>query len=475
MKPLLKKTILLFAFFSSTIIIAGNTEGYDIKITIKNLKEGGKCFLADYYHGSQYKQDSAISNNKGELFFKGTKKYNQGVYLIVTPDKKYFDFIMDAEQHFTIETDTSNYVKNMKVKGSEENKSFFDYQNFMFDKQKQIEPLRDQYKTYKDNKDSAKAIQDRMNVIDKAVKDYKHNFIKNSPSTFVGKLLKLMEEPVIPDAPTLPNGKKDSTFAYKYYKAHYFDNFDFSDERLLRTPIFDTKIKQYLEKTTVQHPDSIAVSAFYIIEKGRANPEVFKYLINWLVYLYESSNIMGMDAVFVQLVEKYYVTNQVTWIDSTQNYNVTNKAFRLKPILLGKQAVPIELPDSLGKYIPLYNIKSKYTVLVFWEPGCGHCKKEIPKLFELYKTKLKARGVEVYAVNSESKADEWKKFIIEHKLDWINVHEPDDYKRAVAKSYYYIQTTPSLFLLDENKIIRAKRIDADKIEDVINFLEKQKK
>jgi len=55
------------------------------------------------------------------------------------------------------------------------------------------------------------------------------------------------------------------------------------------------------------------------------------------------------------------------------------------------------------------------------------------------------------------------------------VHEPDDHKRAVAKSYYYIQTTPALFLLDENKVIKAKRIDADKLEDLINFLDKQKK
>jgi len=191
--------------------------------------------------------------------------------------------------------------------------------------------------------------------------------------------------------------------------------------------------------------------------------------------MYESSNIMGMDAVFCELVDKYYVTKQVDWIDSTQFSNVVTKCTRLKPILLGKQAVPIELPDSTGKYIPLYSVKAKYTLLVFWEPGCGHCKKEIPKLAEEYHSKLKARGLQVYAVNSETKADEWKKFIKEHNLDWINVHEPDDYKRAVAKHYYYIQSTPAMFLLDENKIIRAKRIDADKIEDIINFMEKNKK
>lgn len=471
MKPII--TALLFFIYSISFSI--NADGYEIKVTVKNLKEGSNCYLANYFHGKQYKQDSALSNNKGELIFKGEKKLDQGVYLIVIP-RQYFDFIVDAAQHFSLETDTINLIKSMKVKGSDENKYFFEYQSFIYDKQKQAEPLRDQLKKYKEkNSDSAKIVSEKLNAIDKEVKNFKKNFISSNSKSYVANVLKLMEEPEIPETPILPNGRKDSTFAYRYYKKHYFDFVDFSDERLIRSPVFDNKIKQYLDKITVQHPDSIAVSAIEIIEKAKANHEMFKYILNWLVYTYESSNIMGMDAVFVELVEKYYMTNQVTWIDSTQNSNITTKATRLKPILLGKQAVPIELPDSTGKYIPLYSVKAKYTVLVFWEPGCGHCKKEIPKLYEEYTTKLKTKGVQVYAVNSETKADDWKKFIKEHKLDWINVHEPDDYKRAVAKHYYYIQSTPSIFLLDEKKIIRAKRIDADKLNEVIDFLEKQKK
>jgi peroxiredoxin len=482
MKTSLIRLLVILTFtISAFSAISQNTDGHNFRFTIKGLKEGSNCILAYYYYSSQPKLDSAVSNAKGEVEFKGTEKYPQGVYLLffpkARPGRQYFDFIMDATQNFSIETDTTDYIKNMKVKGSEENKSFFEFQNFMTKKQKDIEPLREQYKKVKDNKDSAKLIKDKMAVIDKEVKDYRHNFIKDHPKLFVSNLLKAMEEPEVPEAPLLPDGKKDTLFAFHYYKTHFFDNIDFSDERLLRTPIFHSKVKQYMDKLTVQNPaapDSIMASADYIIEKGKANPEVFKYLVNLLVYDYESSKIMGMDAVFVHLVDRYYKTKQVTWVDSTRSYKVMERAYILKGLLIGKKAPAIVMQDTTGKPVALYDVKAKYTVVVFWDESCGHCKKDIPKLSEMYKNKLKAMGVEVYAIETENSLKGWKKFIVEHQLNWINVIEQDDYKRAVTKKIYDVYKTPIIYLLDENKIIKAKQIDSEQLENFIEILEKEK-
>jgi peroxiredoxin len=468
-------TISLALIFFSTAF-AGNSEGYNIKITAKGLKPESMCQLARYYGDKQYIIDSGKVNEKGEVTFKGTEKWPQGIYLFVPPGKnKYFDFVMDEGQNFSIETDTADFIRSMKVKGSEENKFFYDYQNFMSGKQKQIEPLQALYKKVKDrNKDSAKIVQDKMSVIDTEVKAYKNNFIKNNPNTFVAKLFKAMEEPEIPEAPILANGRKDSTFAYRYYKSHYFDNFDLTDDRLLRSPIFHNKIKQYMEKLTPQMPDSINVSADYLVERARPNQEVFKYLVYWLTYTYESSKIMGMDAVFVHMVDKYYVTKQAFWVDSTQQYKITKRGSELKPLLIGKKAPMINMPDSTGKYISLYDVKSKYTVVVFWDHDCGHCKKEMPKLYEAYNKTLKAKGVQVYAIETEDQPEEWKKFIRNNNFHWINVMEKDDYKRAVTKKIYDIYSTPVIYLLDENKIIKAKRIESEQLDGLIDILDKEK-
>ncbi|HEX8516848.1 MAG TPA: redoxin domain-containing protein [Bacteroidia bacterium] len=469
-------TLAAAAVLFNTACIAGNPEGYNIKVTAKGLKPESMCQLARYYGDKQYIVDSAKVNEKGEVIFKGAEKWPQGIYLFVPPGKnKYFDFVMDEGQHFSVEADTVDFIKSVKIKGSDENRFFYDYQNFMSAKQKQIEPLQTLYKKVKDgNKDSAKIIQDKITVIDTEVKEYKNNFIKSHPASFVAKLFKAMEEPEIPEAPVLANGKKDSTFAYRYYKSHFFDNFDLTDDRLLRSPIFHNKIKQYMDKLTPQMPDSINVSADYLVEKARPNQEVFKYLVYWLTYTYESSKIMGMDAVFVHMVDRYYVTKQAFWVDSTQQYKITKRGAELKPLLIGKRAPMINMADSTGRNISLYDVKSKYTVVVFWDHDCGHCKKEIPKLYDAYSKKLKAKGVQVYAVETEDQPKEWKKFIKANNLNWINVMENDEYKRAVTKKIYDIYSTPVIYLLDENKIIKAKRIESEQLEGLIDMLDKEK-
>ncbi len=463
----------LLILFGSVLFANNSPQGCNIKITSKGLKEGSMCLLACYYGDKNYIKDSAKANAKGEVIFASLEKYPQGIYLFVPPNKKYFDFVMDEGQNFSLETDTTDYIKHMKVKGSEENSFFYDYQNFMSGKQKQIEPLRAQYQKVKNNKDSAKIVSDKIAAIDKEVIDYKLNFIKNNPKTFVSKIFRAMEEPIVPEAPILPNGQKDSTFGYHYYKTHFFDNIDFSDDRLLRTPIFQNKIKQYLDKLTPQTPDSISISVDVLIEKGRANQEVFKYLVNWLTYNYESSQIMGMDAVFVHIVERYHAKQQTPWVDSTQLYKVVNRAFTLKPLLIGKKTPAITMQDTLGKELSLYDVKARYTILVFWDHGCGHCKKEIPKLAELYH-KIKSKGVQVYAVETEDNPKEWKKFIKDNNLDWNNVAQPDQYKRAVTKKIYDIYSTPVIYLLDENKFIKAKRIDVEQLGNLIEMLEKER-
>lgn len=471
MKNLFTLTLALL----TTAVFAGNPEGYNIKITVKGLKPNTMVQLARYYGDKQYIMDSAKADNSSTVTLKGTEKWPQGVYMLVPGKNKYFDFVMDAGQNFSIETDTTDFIKTMKVKGSDENKFFSDYQVYMAGKQKQMEPLQASYKRLKDTKkDSAKIVLEKIDAVNKDVKTYKADFIKAHPATFVAKLFKAMDEPEIPEAPILANGKKDTTFAYHYFKTHYFDNFDLTDDRLLRSPVFHNKIKYYMDKLTPQIPDSIDVSADYLINKARPNQEVFKYLVYWLTYTYESSKIMGMDAVFVHMVDQYYVTKQAFWVDSTQEYKIVKRGAELKPILLGKPAPQIIMPDSTGKYLQLYDVKAKYTIVVFWDHGCGHCKKEIPKLLDLYDKKLKAKGVQVYAVETEDKPQDWKKFIRDYKLDWINVQELDDYKRAVTKKMYDIYSTPVIYLLDENKIIKAKRIDSDQIEGLIDAFEKEK-
>jgi peroxiredoxin len=464
MNIMLKRILLLF-FFIPALLFAGKPK-YDIKIKFANLKDT-ICFLGNYYGDKQYIKDTAQIDSKGSCEFTGESDLPGGIYLIITPSKKYFEIIINDELFFSIETDTTDFTSIMKIKGSKENQLFYNYLQYINSQQKIATPIREALKQVKDNADSTKMLQDKLTAIDKEVQNYKLDFIKQHPETFLAKVFKTSYEPEIPEAPLLPNGKKDSVYVFRYYKDHFLDNVDFSDERLLRTPVFHSKIKQYITTLTVQQPDSIIKEADSLIEKSRANKEVFKYVVWYLTNWSETSNIMGFDAIFVHLVEKYYMTNQAYWITATNLEKITSRAKILKNLLIGTIIPNLTVSDTNNVFYTLYNIKSKYTVLYFWDPTCGHCQKETPKLVAYYDS-IKTKGLEVFAVNTDPNVDGWKKYIREHKLDWINVM--DQQNVTGFHTTYDIYSTPVIYLLDENKKILAKRVSVEQLEE---FMDRQ--
>ena len=183
------------------------------------------------------------------------------------------------------------------------------------------------------------------------------------------------------------------------------------------------EFKNYIQnkKMTVKHPDSIVSSARTIIEKARANDEVFRYCVVHITSKYETSQIMGMDAVFVDLAENYYLSGQAFWADSALTAKIADRVDRLKPNLLGKQAPQMVLVDTLMKPASLYSFQSDYFVLYFYDPDCGHCKKKTPVLKELYDSKLKDMGVTVVATNIKKDVKRWKEYIREQDLNKISL------------------------------------------------------
>lgn len=489
MRKILILSILAPFFFSQT-----SKAQYDIELNVNKLKDT-TCYLVKYTFNYHLWVDTAKVSSKGNIHFKGTKKLDEGLYMLVGQSRnRYFDFIVNnKEPKFSIKTDTNNFVTNATVAHSEENKLLFDYLKFILNKKDEF----DNYKKTLTEKDSTEKYRKKSILIEEQVKAYQQNIIKSNAESFIKILLNLQLEPEIPEAPMLQNGRRDSTFAYKYYKAHFWDDTKLNDDRNLRTPFFYEKLKKYLNTIIIQHPDSINSEIDQLLATTKGNKEMFKHILFYGTSNFESSKIMGMDAVFVHLVDKYYRTNQAFWIDSTQLGKMTDRADILKPLLLNNIAPELLMIDTtnlatiekLGfvgltnsedltkKYYEnvetvtrlsksLHQVKAKYTILVFWSATCGHCQKEVPIIKTVY-DKLKAEKVdiEVFAVLTQEEYKEWKDFIIKHNLNWINVADPVHLNNI--HKIYDIYSTPVIYVLNANKQIIAKRIGADQIEDII--------
>lgn len=437
------------------------TPHYKISFTIKGL-ENNVCYLGFYYGDKTYisldkkgKQDSAIVDAKGNFTFSADTVLESGVYFIMTKSRKSFQFIVDKEQKFSIVGDTSrDFINNMKAVGSEENTLFFQYLKFITDKHQ----LMDKYE-----KERNRAQVDTLNV---QVKRYKDDLRRKHPDMLLSKIFTVAEDPAIPPAPIFPNGRKDSSFAYKYYKQHFFDNMDFSDGRLVRSPVLFPRIKQYLEKLTVPVPDSIIAAADYLVMRAKANKEMFKFIVAYITSYYQLSNIMGMDAVFVHMINKYYTPDQAYWVNPSQLERYKERATQLEPILLGKHIPNLVLPDTSNVLRTLDSVKARYTVVYFWDYDCSYCQKTTPKLIKWYDS-IKGEGIDVYAIElNEANINKWKEYIIAHKLDWINVsdflHIGGDFRHQ-----FDIISTPVIYVIDENKRIIAKKIEPEDLNKIL--------
>jgi thiol-disulfide isomerase/thioredoxin len=196
---------------------------------------------------------------------------------------------------------------------------------------------------------------------------------------------------------------------------------------------------------------------------------------------------MGLDVVFLYLFEKYYITNQVDWLEKKDKDLVFNRAYSLMGNIVGEPAAELNLLDTLDKKVSLYSIKSPYTILVFWDPDCSHCREQVPKLDSMYRSTWKKQGIQMVGVLTDTvKTDltkmplvksAWTKYIREHQLEgWVHLYQTPQMKQAEAKSNlpgfrqtYDVYQTPTIYLLDEQKRIVAKKISPEQVDEFLEF------
>ncbi|MBS1586889.1 MAG: redoxin domain-containing protein [Bacteroidetes bacterium] len=452
-------------------------DGYHIKLKFTDMKDS-LVYLAHYYGKplpTIYKADSAKLNSKGEAILDSKEKTLGGIYIILLNDKKtYFEFLLDNGNEMTITATASKLPEGLKFEGSPENTHFQEYVTFLKDFGTRQQKLVDGYKAAKTKADSTE-YREKIGKGSKELIKFRQNYAAKYPGTLLSAIFNALEVPEVPEGTHyLPDGKVDSNFSYNYYKTHYWDHFNFQDDRLVQTPIYDGKLDEYFNKVVLPWPDSVEHEADVLLAKARGTKDVFKYTLWWLTHNVENSKIMGMDAVFVYLVENYYMKGDATWLDNDALSKYYDRASKIAPNVIGNVAPDVNLPDAKGTVQSMYNVKGKYTLLVFWSPDCGHCQHEMPVLDSLYKAVLKNKGVKVYAVNVDNEDTKWSDFIKKNKLEeWTNVWDKDH--NSDFRSKYDVYSTPTIYLLDEKKIIRGKRLDHSNIMSVIEILEKKDK
>lgn len=453
-------------------------DGYEIKVTLKPFKN--QYVYLGHYAGKQMPiVDSVLLNENSEGVLKGNKKLGGGIYLLGFPDRaRYFELLLDKNQRFSIIADTSTYTQQVKFIGSPENEEFTKYQQYMIRTGKEMESLSRQRTA---NKQDSAAITEKMKLLNAEVNKYRGDLMKKDG--LLSALLYAMKEPEVP--PHAMKTAADSNFAFRYYKSHYWDGVHFWDDRLVRTPFFENRLDRYFEQLVYPHADSVIRELDWMLGYATASDEMQKFLLLKFVNRYLNQKYMWEDKIFVHLFEKYFATKSYAWLTEQGRKVITDRAYSLMSNIFGSPAPDIDLPNPDNKKTTLYGTTAPYTLVVIWDPTCGHCKEVLPKLDTLYRTKWKAMGVKMFAMakETEGKRSDWLTFMAKYSLaDWVHVYysKQAEQERVNAgipgySQLFDVQSFPTLYLLDKDKRIIAKKVTEKQVEEILDFRKKQGK
>ncbi|MGD9931279.1 MAG: redoxin domain-containing protein [Mangrovibacterium sp.] len=471
MKKTLKRSWLCFSLpllFVLPFVASG--QGYSIRLSLPG-HANSRVLVTYYYFGNIYVKDSLQTNPEGLALFSGSKPLQQGIYQLYFDQEKQVDFLVGQDQDFEIRM--GNKTSSPQIKGAWESEKFQEYLNRVKEQRARYQAITAQKEHYKNRTDSVSFYNQQLRKMDEDLMSFRLVESLKYTDSFYGKFMAAKHVPK-PEEKQLPAAilKNDSlrwVYEYNYRANHYWDYFDLSDLRMWHTPYIKERLNDYFNKVLLQHPDTVLPAAIRLIEKHRNNKAVFQNLTSFILNNSIQSQIIGIENVFVGLAEKYYLSGQAFWADAqTLGYIRQEVAIR-KNNLMGNTARELLLEDADGEFHSLKQQATTYTIVAFWEPECGHCKTEIPRLYQEVFLKANPSKLSVYAVYTMSEKDAWLRFVEEQQIrDWLNVWDP--HQSSNFRYLYGVRTTPSLFLLDKDKKIIAKNMDVNNLKQILSSL-----
>ncbi|MFT6359702.1 MAG: hypothetical protein ACJAYJ_003935, partial [Saprospiraceae bacterium] len=314
--------IFISGFLSQTIA----QEAFKIEVEVENFDQE-KAYLAVRRSDKTYSQDTAFIDN-GKFVFEDEKALPTGIYLLLLPPaNKFFEFIITpTEQRFSMKTDTLDLFKNLTFSNAPDNQVFYNYRKYMGENIPKSNQLRVQIEQETEEKKKAK-LQKELDTLVANVETHQQEVLTKNKGMFSVKLINSWIEVPIPPAPE--ETEDEQSYRFKFYRAHFWDNWDFEEPGFVRTPYLIQKIDQYLDRLTMQSPDSLKVAVDFIADNFQNNPEAFRTALGHMVNKYYRPQIVGLDEVFVHLAYKYYCgANPVAdWMDEDGKKKICDDAY----------------------------------------------------------------------------------------------------------------------------------------------------
>jgi hypothetical protein len=460
-----------------------DADGHKLVFNIKDSRDT-LVYLVIHYNDKLLLKDSVKPVSKGKFVFEGKNRYDDGMYSLVSMDKKlYLNFILDNNQHFTYNLDTTMDVNNFSVEGSPENAEMLRFQRKTSQASRDANEWSKKRKEFEDagNTDSANVYKEKLSNINNEMQEFINDLIAKNPNFLFSKMQKSYQNVDIPEFKD-ENGENDIPKQAAYYRLHYWDNVDLADHRFIYLPSFDPKMKDYFLKVLYhQEADTINKYIDIFLAKTEKDTFMYHYCCDWLSYQFETSKVIGHDAVFYHIAMTNQMAGKCYWLDEDILAKYQKRTTRLAPILIGNIAPELIIPDTtlsddMRTWHSSYRMSKPYTILWFYDPDCPTCKKESKNLRAVYDSleAIGKRNFDVYAVANDADVPRWKKYVKENNYPWMQVGGNKGNLDYLEYFNIYEMGNPAMFIMEnkEHRIILNKRIDMFSIPQFLEEYER---
>jgi len=445
-----------------TIILPNITlSQVNISIRVKQARtKESKLYL--FQNSESILIDSSFQNSKGLFTFKLPLNYKQGVYKFVLGNNISFNFIIGSEPVIDLETVVYAAEDSLRSINSEENAQYIEYLKIKRNLNHRLWLINSLDDCYPDSssfhkKLSAERLNTQLELTTKA-----KAIASSNPNLLVASIILLELKP----EPKTNLSKNKNT---ELIKKEWWSNVNLSDDRLINSASLNTKIWNFIDlfannRFDKEQQDSSYCEAVKIVMNLNASPKLKEYFRNNLVKSFLDTEY-GMTTKF--LVETSFdKLESLTLSPEEQNtYELQGKN------KVGTKTKDFKITTYEGLKIYLSKVQANYKLIVFWSMWCPHCTEMLPELKIVYHN-FRDKGFEVVAVCIDEEGDEWKKYIGENRLTWINTIEPDNGKNKIYKDYG-VDGTPKFILVDKNQTIISCPTNLKQLEVKLNNLIKQ--
>ena len=407
--------------------------------------------------GDQYYNIDSFSTMNGNVIVARDEPLEPGMYILVLPDQvTNIQLLIDKDQEFTVRCAYPDVIGTIEIEGSTDNELF--YESILFERtyQREYEQIRSALASAPEGSPQRAQLEEqRQAKVDERIA-YVDGLIRKAPNSFFAKFKKAGQNPQLKDVRG-PDGQVDRARQTALYLTDYWDEYDFSDARLLRTPVYSNKLASYFDRFLPQNADTIIRYADMLTRKSMVNDSVFKYTANYIGVKYQEPMFMGSDAVYTHMVRNFFTHDLAFWANEHEIDRLQQDAAIRYSCQIGRPAPDIEVTDPDGNTVSLLDNLDELLVLYIYTPECDNCRKETPQVKQIY-DQWKNRGVTVFALCTDPDETIWKNYLSENNLDWVNAYDPGASSGYTFK--YHIDITPEIYVINRDGIVVGKDLKA---------------